>query len=112
MAEIMTQSRPTFSLAVKPASITRDAIDSRAALVARGAGRVSVLESQAVRWPALKKNEITVAVVDTYPGAPHLVVDAYGGAEIRTPANEPVRPGGTITHSGRSAARRHWIRGA
>lgn len=71
------------------------------ALKARGAARVTVLETNPLRLPGLARLEgIEAADPKGYDAAPHLVIDAYGGAGSRALASAITRPGGFIAHIG------------
>ncbi|MEM7507034.1 MAG: galactitol-1-phosphate 5-dehydrogenase, partial [Pseudomonadota bacterium] len=71
------------------------------ALRAKGATRITILETNTLRMPVLERLDGIVAChPDAYTGAPHLVVDCYGGATTRAWASSSVRPGGLIAHIG------------
>ncbi|MEM7240530.1 MAG: alcohol dehydrogenase catalytic domain-containing protein [Pseudomonadota bacterium] len=71
------------------------------ALRAQGAAKVTVLETNPVRFPVLEGLEgLVTAHPDDYSGAPDLVIDAYGGAKSRALASAIARPGGFIAHIG------------
>ena len=71
------------------------------ALRAKGARRITILETNALRLPLLEALDgVEVSHPDDFGGSPHLSVDCYGGAVTRAFASARTRQGGLIAHIG------------
>ncbi|MBZ8134063.1 zinc-binding dehydrogenase [Afifella sp. IM 167] len=80
-------------------------IGAALSLAAFGAGKIAIVEPNALRRPVLEAAGDFSVVASVEAGAFFdIVVDAYGGEASRAVASEAVRPGGVVVHVGLASA--------